>query len=80
VIPGGRDRGVRMVADGGEVRIAEFLFRWGRGDDLGWIYFPDVPENRRVAFSVVSGRSVDRVDPRDTRYWVELGGGAGGGF
>ena len=80
VIPGGRDRGVRVVPDGGEVRFGEFLVRWGRGGELGWIYFPDVPENRGVAFSVVSGGSVDRVDPRDTRYWVELGGGSGGGF
>jgi len=29
---------------------------------------------------VVSGKSVDSVDPRDTRYWIELGGRNGGGF
>ena len=80
VIPGGRDRGVRVVPDGGDVHFGDFQLRWGRGDDLGWIYFPDVPENRGVTFSVVSGKSVDSVDPRDTRYWIELGGHNGGGF
>jgi hypothetical protein len=80
VIPGGRDRGVRVVPDGGEVRFDQFVLRWGRSGDWGWIYFPDVPENRGVTFSVVSGRSVGTVDPRDTRYWIELGGTSGGGF
>jgi hypothetical protein len=82
VIPRGSDRGVHIVPDGGEIHVNEFVLRWGRGGDLGWIYFPDVPENRGVSFSVVSGGSVDKVDPRGTRYWVELGDGSpgGGGF
>lgn len=83
VLPGGRERGIQVVADGGDVRFNGFVLRWLRGGRFGWIYFPDIPENRGVSFSVVSGRSVDKVDPRDTRYWVELGapGGSGvGGF
>lgn len=80
VIPRGRDRGVRTAADGGEIRFDSFTLRWGKGGDRGWLYFPDIPENRGVRVSVVSGNSVDRVDPRETRYWVELGATGVGGF
>ncbi|HEY6573078.1 MAG TPA: hypothetical protein VI198_07130 [Candidatus Eisenbacteria bacterium] len=80
LIPRGRDRGVRTVADGGDIRFDSFTLRWGKGGDRGWLYFPDIPENRGVRVSVVSGNSVDRVDPRDTRYWVELGANGAGGF
>jgi hypothetical protein len=79
-IPGGRDRGVRTVVDGGDIRFDSFTLRWGKGGDRGWLYFPDIPENRGVRVSVVSGNSVDRVDPRTTRYWVELGATGVGGF
>jgi hypothetical protein len=47
---------------------------------FGWIYFPDDSENTGLKFSVVSGRSVDQADPRDTRYWVELGASGASGF
>lgn len=80
VIPRGRDRGVRTVADGGDIRFDSFTLRWGKGGDRGWLYFPDIPENRGVRVSVVSGNSVDRVDPRETRYWIELGATGAGGF
>jgi hypothetical protein len=79
-IPRGRDRGVRTVVDGGDIRFDSFTLRWGKGGDRGWVYFPDIPENRGVRVSVVSGRSVDQVDPRGTRYWVELGAPGAGGF
>lgn len=79
-IPRGRDKGVRTVADGGDIRFNAFTLRWGKGGERGWIYFPDVPENKGVRVSVVSGHSVDRVDPRSTRYWVELGADGAGGF
>lgn len=80
IIPRGRDRGVRTVADAGDIRFDSFTLRWGKGGDRGWLYFPDLPENRGVRVSVVSGTSVDRIDPRDTRYWVELGATGAGGF
>ncbi len=80
IIPRGRDRGVRTVTDGGDIRFDSFTLRWGKGGDRGWLYFPDIPENRGVRVSVVSGTSVDRVDPRETRYWVELGATGAGGF
>lgn len=80
IIPRGRDRGVRTVADAGDIRFDSFTLRWGKGGDRGWLYFPDLPENRGVRVSVVSGTSVDRIDPRDTRYWVELGATGVGGF
>lgn len=80
LIPRGHDRGVRTVSDGGDIRFDSFTLRWGKGGDRGWIYFPDIPENRGVRVSVISGNSVDRVDPRSTRYWVELGANGAGGF
>jgi hypothetical protein len=80
IIPRGRDKGVRTVADGGDIKFNTFTLRWGKGGERGWIYFPDVPENKGVRVSVVSGRSVDTVDPRSTRYWVELGADGAGGF
>jgi hypothetical protein len=80
IIPRGRDRGVRTVPDGGDIQFNTFTLRWGKGGESGWLYFPDVPANKGVRVSVVSGRSVDRVDPRSTRYWVELGADGAGGF
>jgi hypothetical protein len=80
VVPGKRDRGVRTVADGGTIRFDAFTLLWGKGGESGWIYFPDLPENRGVRVSVISGTSVDQVDPRETRYWVELGSTGLGGF
>ena len=80
VVPRGRDKGVRVVADGGDIKFNTFTLRWGKGGERGWLYFPDVPENRGVRVSVVSGNSVDKVDPRSTRYWVELGADGAGGF
>ena len=80
LIPRGHDRGVRTVTDGGDIRFDSFTLRWGKGGERGWIYFPDIPENRGVRVSVISGNSVDRVDPRSTRYWVELGATGAGGF
>ncbi|MEK7315285.1 MAG: hypothetical protein AAB011_03835, partial [Candidatus Eisenbacteria bacterium] len=55
IIPRGRDRGVRTVADAGDIRFDSFTLRWGKGGDRGWLYFPDLPENRGVRVSVVSG-------------------------
>jgi hypothetical protein len=80
LIPRGHERGVRTVADGGDIRFDSFTLRWGKGGERGWIYFPDIPENHGVRVSVISGNSVDRVDPRSTRYWVELGSTGAGGF
>lgn len=40
---------------------------------LGRFYFPDAPENEGLAFSVVSGSTVGLADPKDTKYWIELG-------
>jgi hypothetical protein len=80
IIPRGRDKGVRTVADGGIIQFNAFTLRWGRGGERGWLYFPDVPENKGVSVSVISGRSVDRIDPHDTRYWIELGADGAGGF
>jgi hypothetical protein len=80
IVPRGRDKGVRLVTDGGDIRFDSFTIRWGKGGESGWLYFPDVPENRGVRVSVVSGKSVDKVDPRSTRYWVELGADGTAGF
>ncbi|HET9950478.1 MAG TPA: hypothetical protein VFS09_01660 [Candidatus Eisenbacteria bacterium] len=80
LVPRGHDKGIRVVADGGVIKFNTFTLRWGKGGDRGWLYFPDVPENRGVRVSVVSGNSVDKVDPRSTRYWVELGTDGAGGF
>jgi len=86
VIPGSRDKGIRTVADGGEISFNSFRLLWGSDPSdssakhAGWVYFPDVAENRALKFSVVSGRSVDEADPKDTKYWVELGATGKPGF
>jgi len=81
LIPGSRDKGIRTVADGGEVTFNSFRLLWrGGSKDAGWIYFPEVAENQGLKFSVVSGRSVDEADPKDTKYWVELGATGKPGF
>lgn len=80
VIQGRREKAVRTVADGGEIRFNTARLLWRGGPGEGWIYFPEEPGNEGLKFSVVSGRSVDEVDPRDTKYWVELGTPGGSGF
>ncbi len=81
VFAGARTKGILTVPDGGTLQFNSFRLRWGRGDDgPGWIYFPDDPVNDRVRFSVVSGQSVDQADPKDTKYWVELGAELKAGF
>lgn len=80
VLPGQRQKAVRTVPDGGEIRFNSARLLWRDGPNEGWIYFPDVAGNEGLKFSVVSGRSVDQVDPRDTKYWVELGTPGASGF
>jgi hypothetical protein len=75
-----REKGVRTVGDGGQIRFSASHLIWKKGPGFGWIYFPDDSENTGLKFSVVSGRSVDQADPRDTRYWVELGASGASGF
>ncbi|MGE5179032.1 MAG: hypothetical protein ACM3PF_08080 [Bacteroidota bacterium] len=77
---GARDKFVRTVPDAGEIRFDDARLLWSDGPQLGWIYFPDVAGNEGLRFSVVSGKSVDQVDPRDTKYWVELGTPGTSGF
>jgi len=78
---GTRLKGIRTVADGGSLQFDSFKLLWGRGTEgSGWIYFPDVPANEHLRFSVVSGQSVDQADPKETRYWVELGSESKAGF
>ena len=77
---GGRSKGIRTVADGGSFQFDTFRLAWGKGGETGWIYFPDIPENQGLRFSVVSGQSVDDADPKDTKYWVELGSEGKAGF
>jgi len=81
VIPGSRNKGIRTVADGGQVSFNSFVLVWRHdAKDAGWIYFPDIAENAALKFSVVSGQSVDDADPKDTKYWVELGSAGKSGF
>jgi hypothetical protein len=80
LIPGSRDKGIRTVADGGEVSFNSFRLLWRSDGKDGWIYFPEVPDNQSLKFSVVSGRSVDDADPKDTKYWIELGAAGRPGF
>ena len=80
LIPRGRSKGVHTVADGGDIKFDSFTLRWGKGGEQGWIYFPDIPANKGVRVSIVTGNNVDKVDPRRTRYWVELGANTGGGL
>lgn len=81
VIAGARSKGILTVPDGGNLRFNSFRLVWGRErEGAGWIYFPEGTQNSRLRFSVVSGQSVDRADPKDTRYWVELGPEEKAGF
>jgi len=81
VFAGSRSKGILTVPDGGPLQFNSFRLLWGRSDEgLGWIYFPDDPVNDRMRFSVVSGQSVDLADPKDTKYWVELGADVKAGF
>ena len=80
LFPGGKDKGIATVAEGGAIPINSFHLMWKPGGDLGWIYFPDGSESQNVRFSVVSGRTVDEADPMDTKYWIELGPADASGF
>lgn len=81
VFAGARSQGILTVGDGGALQFNDFQLRWGRGGDgLGWIYFPDAAANNRLRFSVVSGQSVAEADPKDTKYWIELGSEPKAGF
>lgn len=82
VFAGERTRGILTVPEGGSLGFDTFRLLWRRGEDegYGYIYFPDTAENEGLRFSVVSGQSVDRADPKDTKYWVELGAGKRAGF
>lgn len=79
-LPGPKEKAVRTVAEGGEIRFNAVRLLWRDGPGLGWIYFPEIPGNEGLKFSTVSGGNVDRVDPRDTKYWVELGTPGASGF
>jgi len=81
IFSGTRLKGIRTVADGGSLQFDSFTLLWGRSPEgSGWIYFPDIAMNEHLRFSVVSGQSVDQADPKETRYWVELGSEAKPGF
>ncbi|HLQ66121.1 MAG TPA: hypothetical protein VK123_02705 [Candidatus Limnocylindrales bacterium] len=80
VLPGSRERAIRSVADGGEIRFDLSRLIWRAGPGEGWIYFPDDADNAGLKFSVVSGKNVDQADPHDTKYWVELGTPGASGF
>lgn len=80
-IGGERLKGIRAVGDGSSFQFDTFRLIWGNGgEQAGWIYFPDTAENQGLRFSVVSGQSVDRADPKETKYWVELGSEGKAGF
>ncbi len=81
LFPRQRDKGIGTAGNGSVIHINTFDLAWrARRGGLGWIYFPDGPSNQNVRFSVVSGRTVDEADPRDTKYWIELGPADGSGF
>jgi hypothetical protein len=81
IFAGARTKGIRTVAAGDSMQFNSFSLLWGRdGEGLGWIYFPDARVNRHLRFSVVSGQSVDEADPKNTKYWVELGAESEAGF
>jgi hypothetical protein len=78
---GKRTRGILTVPEGGALPFESFRLLWsGKEDEFGYVYFPDTTENVGLRFSVVSGQSVDKADPKDTKYWVELGAGERAGF
>lgn len=73
IFPGATAKGTEVVASGGALQFEGFRLFW-RGDGaLGWLYFPASEETQNLKVSVVSGRTVDRANPMDTRYWIELG-------
>lgn len=73
IIPGAREKGTGAVRQGGLLAFDQFRLYWRADHALGWLYFPVSEEEQNLKFSVVSGRLVDRVNPMDTKYWVELG-------
>ena len=81
IFAGARTKGIRTVAAGDSMQFNSFRLLWGRDSEgLGWIYFPDARVNQHLRFSVVSGQSVDEADPKNTKYWVELGAESEAGF
>lgn len=81
IFAGERTRGILTIPEGGTLGFDTFRLVWGGdGEGFGYVYFPEIPENVGLRFSVVSGQSVDRADPKDTKYWVELGAGERAGF
>ena len=81
IFAGARTKGIRTVASGDSMQFNSFRLLWGHdGDGLGWIYFPDARANQHLRFSVVSGQSVDEADPKNTKYWIELGAESEAGF
>ena len=81
IFAGARTKGIRTVAAGDSMQFNSFRLLWGHeGEGLGWIYFPDARANQHLRFSVVSGQSVDEADPKNTKYWIELGAESESGF
>jgi hypothetical protein len=81
LFPGQRDKGIAVAPDGVPLVFNAFELKWrSEAGGLGWIYFPDNEANRNMTFSVVSGRTVDDADPKDTKYWIELGPAGASGF
>ena len=80
LFPGATAKGSAVIASGAALQFESFRLFW-RGDGaLGWLYFPSSEETQNLKMSVVSGRTVDRANPMDTRYWIELGSPEGPGF
>lgn len=80
LLPGATSKGTAVVASGTAFQFDAFRLLW-RGDGaLGWLCFPASAETQSLKFSVVSGRTVDRANPMDTKYWVELGSPERAGF
>jgi hypothetical protein len=81
LFPGSRERGIKTVPAGGALEFNTFRLLWRpQGPGVGWLYFPDDAATRRLRFSVVSGQTIDEADPRDTKYWIELGPATEPGF
>jgi hypothetical protein len=81
ILPGAREKGIKTVAANGALEFNTFRLLWRPdGPGAGWIFFPDNESTRNLKFSVVSGQTIDEADPRDTKYWVELGPAGEPGF
>lgn len=73
LFPGATAKGSAAVANGAALQFEGFRLFWRGDGGLGWLYFPTSDETQNLKISVVSGRTVDRANPMDTRYWIELG-------